>query len=1172
MIPLNTDSAIDIDNLIIEVLNRSASSLTSRQISARVRRKCPNTPDFLVVRSLRDLYREGRVDYVKGRWHVKLEQTDIDIGHHHAVHLPRFSDEARSILSKVEHPFHEVSAHSSDELTQENFLEGPWSLFRRLVRYYRQCIRNEEGANASAFQNQIGDNFIYLRQTGRWFPKSGLSWRLSLPIGPHISSLLKKLPGPSDEQTLVMGYPIQATYISKEEEPDVALIQPIFYFSVEYTISRGGLVIFTDLPKPEVNLGWMDYAFSRRPQQQSSFLSACGFINRHRPNDEFPGTEREEGTPNIEHLVNSLSAFMEGKLREPIEIENIRDHLISEPFDSGIYNRAVLMLAKRTRYTVTLLSELNEIERASDKTFNQTALRHIFRTDPSESKSSPEEIIHEGILADTCELNAEQRQAAASMIKEDVSVITGPPGTGKSQVVSATITNARLKGQSVLFASRNHKAIDAVVGRLTDESGNAWIIRTNAKEDPNLKYTFADAIRDLLAQPNDPYASQEFSRIKEKLNQYLEERSQAASMARELSSVGLQLAELEDEMAYLSTEMPIDLKEFLDSRPESFPRIAIQRIARNTAQLKQYGSAPSIFEKWLVYFSALFHLPTNLYLRVRTRKLPGELSMPIFHAFKDINQKSAKLKILEKAGKYADRRIKCQGFEKTLRNFRPLKDITNEIVGLTEQIKERVGQALELDIRSRKGLPADASREEMDGVRAALIASKTGMDESHIRSETQRILAERIPKILDSYPCWAVTNLSAGSRIPFLPGIFDLAIIDEASQCDIPSAIPILFRARRLGVVGDPWQLTHTSKLSKSRDTLLRRDVGIKRVDDVRFSYTENSLYNLVAGTNTVRPVFLSDTYRSVEDIAGYSNYGWYGGRLRVATDKRSLKTPYGISPGIHWTEVQGEVVSSGGSGCHCKAEATEITDIVRSMLLDNEFKGTLGILTPFRQQANRLRDALFENDIELYRALEFVNAHVDTAHGFQGDERDVIIFSLCSGPGMPVGSKTFLRETGNLFNVAVSRARAVLHVVGNREWAKTCKIPHIERLALPEARKPKEGPRGPWDPHESPWEEKFYKALVESGLSPRPQFPVAGRRLDLALVGDGNSPIKIDIEVDGDCHRNPDGTRKIDDHWRDIQLQAYGWKVLRFWTYQLREDIDACVETVLEEYRNHDG
>jgi len=58
----------------------------------------------------------------------------------------------------------------------------------------------------------------------------------------------------------------------------------------------------------------------------------------------------------------------------------------------------------------------------------------------------------------------------------------------------------------------------------------------------------------------------------------------------------------------------------------------------------------------------------------------------------------------------------------------------------------------------------------------------------------------------------------------------------------------------------------------------------------------------------------------------------------------------------------------------------------------------------------------------------------VSTAHGFQGDERDLILFSLCGGPDMPDGAKTFLRENPNLFNVAVSRARAVLHIVGNRE------------------------------------------------------------------------------------------------------------------------------------------
>jgi len=225
-------------------------------------------------------------------------------------------------------------------------------------------------------------------------------------------------------------------------------------------------------------------------------------------------------------------------------------------------------------------------------------------------------------------------------------------------------------------------------------------------------------------------------------------------------------------------------------------------------------------------------------------------------------------------------------------------------------------------------------------------------------------------------------------------------------------------------------------------------------------------------------------------------------------------------------------------------------------------------VVTPFRQQANRLRDALFESDTEFYNVLVRANTHVDTAHGFQGDERDVIIFSLSAGPGMPRGSRSFLRETGNLLNVAVSRARAVLHVVGNRNWAKRCTIGHIEQLASYRERKPPFKNRGPWHPHESPWEEKLYKALIKVGLEPRPQLSISGRRLDLALIRNGDKPLKIDLEVDGDCHRNPDGTRKIDDIWRDIKLQGLGWKVMRFWTYQLREELDRCVEKIMEEWK----
>ena len=404
-----------------------------------------------------------------------------------------------------------------------------------------------------------------------------------------------------------------------------------------------------------------------------------------------------------------------------------------------------------------------------------------------------------------------------------------------------------------------------------------------------------------------------------------------------------------------------------------------------------------------------------------------------------------------------------------------------------------------------------------------------------------------------------------------MPGIFDVAILDEASQCDIPSAIPILFRAKRVGVVGDPFQLTHLSKLSTGKDTMLRRKVGMTRVADVRFAYTENSLYDLLAATKNAEPIFLGETYRSAPDIAGYSNAVFYDGRLRIATDLKGLKIPQGMVAGIHWTEISGEVKSGGGSGCYCTREVEAVVEIMRVMLLKNNFQGSVGVVTPFRQQANRLRDALLEGDSQFYDALTRARVHMDTAHGFQGDERDVMVFSLCAGPDMPRGSKSFLRETGNLFNVAVSRARSVMHVVGNRDWAKRCGISHVEKLASKTRMSQTTTTKGPWSPHESPWEKKLSDALEAAGLNPLPQFPLTSRRLDMALVGTEDNSLKIDVEVDGDCHRNADGTRKKDDLWRDIQIQGMGWKVMRFWTYQLREDMDGCVNKIMEAWKGND-
>jgi very-short-patch-repair endonuclease len=98
-------------------------------------------------------------------------------------------------------------------------------------------------------------------------------------------------------------------------------------------------------------------------------------------------------------------------------------------------------------------------------------------------------------------------------------------------------------------------------------------------------------------------------------------------------------------------------------------------------------------------------------------------------------------------------------------------------------------------------------------------------------------------------------------------------------------------------------------------------------------------------------------------------------------------------------------------------------------------------------------------------------------------------------------------------------------------------------------------------EPYQSSWEKVLAEALRQAGIPVAPQYPVAGRFLDLAIL----NPRKIDVEVDGESvHRTAGGGRKDDDHWRDLQLQSLDWKVCRFWVYELREDLPRCVQKVI--------
>ena len=432
-----------------------------------------------------------------------------------------------------------------------------------------------------------------------------------------------------------------------------------------------------------------------------------------------------------------------------------------------------------------------------------------------------------------------------------------------------------------------------------------------------------------------------------------------------------------------------------------------------------------------------------------------------------------------------------------------------------------------------------------------------------------RNMAYLFPKVMSALPAWCVTNLSARGNIPLHPGMFDLVVIDEASQCNIPSAMPLLYRAKRALIIGDPDQLRHITKINPRQDQTLQARNGLNSASDQSLSFKQQSLFDIGVrnvGRNALHS--LREHFRSHEDIIGFSNRHWYNDRLLVCTDYSDLQAPAEQNPGIRWHEVNGSVQHSATyNGNINSAEADELAGQVVDLIQNRGFRGSVGIVTPFRAQANLIR-GIINRHLEPSEILR-CELITDTAHAFQGDEKDVVFFSPCVGFQMPSGAEWFISETDNLFNVAITRARALLVVVGNLEACLSSNIAHVKGFAefcnnTHQGRDSTDTPASFDDgPSVGHWERPFYDAMTAAGLKPMHQYVEGQYRLDFAFVSDN---LKLNVEVDGEgYHRDWDGRQSRSDLMRDHRLMGMGWQIKRFWVYELRDNMERCVAEVKE-------
>jgi len=664
-----------------------------------------------------------------------------------------------------------------------------------------------------------------------------------------------------------------------------------------------------------------------------------------------------------------------------------------------------------------------------------------------------------------------------------VTAVTGPSGTGKSQVIVSVIASALAGDKTVLFASRNHQAIDAVEERLAELAPEQQVmVRANDRKGDR-DTDFVRVIADLAGDDTRPFA-----------------KTTGDSLHRLRNKVEARTRAFRDRAA--AQHLHCALSEHIERRAEILARVEDRR--PRSGRL----------------FSRLLRL-----LRLRRAAPAAEILAP-----------GATLDELDAA---------IGRDKKALARIAAAKapiPLSEEIVaGVKALFPALTANALAVDPEDRNKLHAEQKALELWG-------------RINARDMTEHVALQ----VLACRPIWAATTLSVPSRVPLAPGIFDYVIFDDASQCDIASALPLMARAKRAVVVGDPNQPESIPGLGLAQERTLMKAAGLPLRSMGRYAQSRNSLFGFCVSRPGTRSVMLRDQFRSAPAIVDYLNDAFYGGRLRAARGVAGLKAPTAAKPGISWTDVRGRVSLDQAGQSQNHEEAKAVAAHLGLLLCKQDYQGTIGVITPFNAQAALLK-RLIDNDIprELQERVELMIGTVDK---FQGGERDVILFSPVAGPGLCQDAHAFLIRDKRRFNAAISRARALAHVFGNLSFARESGIRHLailaDRATNPRVRE------SPEDVFDITCERRVDTALRARGLDPTPQYPVAGRNLDFALFGEGE--IKLDLEMDGRrWHMDPDGGRKIDDMWRDHQLKSLGWRVRRFWIHELQQDMEGCLDQV---------
>jgi len=739
-----------------------------------------------------------------------------------------------------------------------------------------------------------------------------------------------------------------------------------------------------------------------------------------------------------------------------------------------------LYLAEPPKSSATIAGSLRSWAAAN---LGGTAFAHVYTDDGADdppARAAGPEPVESSIV-----LSSAQRSAVATARSAPVTVVSGPPGTGKTQTIAAIALDAIERGESVLIGAPSPAAVEALIALLTDVPG------------PDPLVFGATAKREEVAA---------------RLGQ---------GGGRRVSDDELGRAEQRHRTARAAYhQLHTTIRELL---------LAEQLAARTDPALTLYSrqATPSWFDP-----------DADLAEAGRLLERAGQPLRGLFGGYRR-GRRLAKLQA--HAGTSSTDLATLGEHLSTARAVRAAGDLTAsgglDLAGLWDRLAaadeaRRLAKAEWLNAVAHSERRAGRrGRGTMGAVSAALRAGRA----------TRRQMLGRIDgaELTRALPLWVGTLRDIDDLLPRSPAMFDVAILDEASQVDQVSAAPALVRAKRAVVVGDPKQLRHVSFVADERIATALDANGVTDADTAgRLDVRRLSAFDVAASVAPVR--FLDEHFRSLPHLVEFSAKRFYRGELAIATrhPRNDDLDCISVRP------VAGARTEQG----HNPAELSTVLDLIRERFGRGQ---TVGVVSPFRGQIDALEARLVVALDD--PMIDDLALRIGTVHGFQGCERDVLIVTLAIDPSAPAGAMRFLADE-NLFNVMITRARHEIVVV----TSLGTDAPGLVGEYLRHAGSPPHPPAG-----NAPGEALARRVagdLARSAATVVTGYPAGRHTIDI-VAGAGSQALGVLFGV------HPDGPEAHVE--RHLALRRAGWELREVYATRWGDQPEAlAVELALEAQR----